>query len=376
MRSSIHVVIAVGLCALSCTDKGNGPGGDSEPTEYNLYYATLDERHYEDGSWEYVHYVYVFDGADMSLRDSISPASYVIHIEPSLDGRTLYLSRGGIRPSDQAGLDKFDALTREVLWTRPYRRDLGQTTNPTPYLLKGGELIHYQSFLLSTADGSEVGSVPESLAVLGDHPALPGGGEILVIVRDDPERRIRLYNIETGEVHGNWSPRLGRDSSVLLHITTATLHPDQRRVLAVGEYQDSRNAWFVLGDLETGGTLVDFYVGNPDGEIAIDPERNLAIITGPSDPFGYVPQVLRLVDLTTGQPLHTLTSEDGYITGQACINRCTGKVLTGPSTNLGGGPLAMFDPVTLAIDTVVWPPGDPLASDIAIAPKPQLQNSN
>ncbi|MEW5873852.1 MAG: hypothetical protein AB1752_01560 [Candidatus Zixiibacteriota bacterium] len=372
MKLGMTALVSAILLFVGCTDKGNGPGGDPEPTEYNLYYATLDERHYEDGSWEYVHYVYVFDGGDMSLLDSIPTVTPATYIEPSLDGRWLFVSRGHFG-HEAAALDKIDAATGDLLWSRQTVKDRERLGGSRPYILKSGEMVHYQSFLLDTNDGHEVGEVPDSLAVLGDHASLPGGVEILVTVRDDPERRIRLYNIETGEVHGSWSPRI---EGVLMDITSVTLHPDQRHVLAVGAYADARNAWFLFGDLEKESTLTYFFVGNADGEIAIDPKRNLAVITGPSDPFGYVSQFLHLVNLTTGLLLYTLTSEDGYITGQACVNPYTGKVLTGPSTNLGGGPLELFDPVTLAIDTVVWPPGDPLASDIAIAPRPQLQDSD
>ncbi|MEW5875894.1 MAG: hypothetical protein AB1752_12030 [Candidatus Zixiibacteriota bacterium] len=376
MKSRIHAIITViGLLAASCNDKATIPIVPPEPTEYNLYYGTWDYRYHDDGSWEYVHQIYVFDAADLSLRDSLPISSPAIRIEPSLDGRHLFLQRATFGHT-LLGLDKIDASTGEVLWTRPYTDSLYRRANSGVYLLAEGNLVHYQSFLLDADDGHEVGFIPESLVVLGGQPAEPGGSEILVTVKGDPDHRIRLYNIETGAVHGNWSPRLATDSSVILGIYSATLHPDQRHVLAVGSSGIWWNAWFVFGDLETGETVGDFLIGNPNGEIAIDPKRNLAIITGPHAPTLDHPKFLYLADLDTGLPRQRLSASDYRIqTGQVCVNPFTGKLLTASGTSLGGGPLAMFDPVLLVTDTVVWPPGNPLAEDIAIAPRPQAPSA-
>jgi DNA-binding beta-propeller fold protein YncE len=101
---------------------------------------------------------------------------------------------------------------------------------------------------------------------------------VAAVVAGD-SNRVRVIDVESGEACGSYVPRLRSGRPVSAQY--AVLHPDRRRVLVIAR-ASAYESWFVVGDVQTGETLLEHGLVYPYGEIAISGDGATAVVTDPS----------------------------------------------------------------------------------------------
>jgi hypothetical protein len=324
-RALAGVALAVLGCAvLAGCDKATKP----KPVKYNIYLgASKFDTVNVDSFWGWI---YAYDADSLNLVDSISMTQidptrrsfFPDELAVSPDGRWLYVL-GASQYSIPATLWKIDARTKQAMWSRPGFDD---TKLISVQVLQNGALLLVADTVFRTEDGSMVRTLPDSLFALWG----PVAGTRVAATQGSI---VRAIDIVTGEVSGEYVAHLASDVP-LWEITTARLHPDGRRVLAVGI---SGGFWLVVGDLETGQTLFQYRLNFAFGEIAISNDGNLAVVTDPGGiiwgEYGRV-YVVDLQTLSVSIPAPLLNCSTG--TGQPKYVSCLGIAGLRPLPNLIG----------------------------------------
>jgi hypothetical protein len=343
-RSFIAALSAVFiLTSLAGCDKATKP----KNVKYNLYVGATHIGSAPDSSYNRI---YIYDADSLTLLDSISQAHFTAQLAVSPDGRWLYIL-------DFTGhwqvmtMWKIDARTKQVAWSRSDRGG---------YLrfLANGKLLLAGNDVLRPDDGGLVRHIDDSLRLLWG-PA-PGTVVAATVSASPPgpenDSVIRAIDVVTGEVSGRYVARLSTGVA-LQDIHTARLHPDGRRVLAIGVYGSVDYSWFVVGDIETGQTLFQQRIYRHLGEIAISSDGSLAAVTDPGTPGFFEGGTLHVVDLRT---LSFITPTPRIPGSQVRFLPGDQKIITAPAADPGlwdSGPMRIIDRTTLQLEKTIWPIG-------------------
>jgi WD40 repeat protein len=338
-----------------------------EPVKYNLYVGARSWDTVVEGL--YRNEIYVYDADSLTLIDSFPHIDYINQLVVSPDGRSLYI-RGGPNMPLPAGLWKIDARTRQVVWScttevKRNRRQFVQILGNGRMLLSGNEVRRPE-------DGSLVRRLDDSLITMfGPVP----GTKAAAIIRQDPtssmgyDSIIRVVDVATGEVSGRFVAYLA-SGVPLQQFYMARLHPDGRRVLAIGLYGSYDNTWFVIGDIETGQTLFRQKIYRPLGEIVISSDGNLAAFSDNGMSILGEGGVLRIIDLQTlpSIPLSplALASQVRFLPGDR-------RVITAPpSGDATVRPMDVVDLATMALERSIRLPTTVAYSfgGLAVGPRP------
>jgi hypothetical protein len=268
-----------------------------------------------------------------------------------------------------AGLWKIDARTKQVVWScttevKRNRRQFVQILGNGRMLLSGNEVRRPE-------DGSLVRRLDDSLITMfGPVP----GTKAAAIIRQHPtssmgyDSIIRVVDVATGEVSGRFVAYL-TSGVPLQQFYMARLHPDGRRVLAIGLYGSYDNTWFVIGDIETGRTLFRQKIYRPLGEIVISSDGDLAAFSDNGMSILGEGGILRIIDLQTLSPI-PLNSP--VLSGQVRFLPGDRRVITAPPSDLSAtGPMRVVDLNTLTLERTIWlPTVEPFIGGLGIGPRP------
>ncbi|MBI5867155.1 MAG: hypothetical protein HZB43_02500 [candidate division Zixibacteria bacterium] len=343
--------IGVSLFLIGCS-KPDTP----KPLKYNIYVGCNNTDQ-----------MYVYDADSLTLIDSIPGLGNSYSMAASSDGRTLYVSVG--RGPTSGDLVKVSYLSKDVV---AEIRGLGVAEHMA--LVRGGDLILLGNLLFfsATVDADRFADfqLVEDSLYWRDGP--PNGNRIAAVAPGN-DHRVRVLDLETGEVHGNYIPRL--QSGVTISTYRVSLHPDGRRVLVMGP--SAPNAvWFVIGDVITDSTLLQQRLSAPEGRVAISDDGHYAIVTDPSS-FGHIelpPLTTDVFDLTTNTHLKRFNEGDfsDWVYNAQIQFLADGKraVLAPPPGK--GGPFYVINLVTLQEEKAIWLPGDvPLTGAIGTGLRPE-----
>ncbi len=345
--------IGVGLLLIGCS-KPDKP----KPVKYNLYVpATHLAAGQGDSSFNRI---YIYDADSLTLHDSIWQAHFTESLDVSPDGEWLYVA-GFISYQARRVIQKIDIRTKHTVWTRSDLWGVRCIANGT-LLLAGRDV-------LSSDDASLLRHLSDTLKPLfgpvsGTKIAATAGDTVVTVV-----------DVANGVDTGQFVPR---DTSgiALSHIYTARLHPDGKRILAVGVYGSDSNTWFVIGDIETGQTLFRYHIYRPQGEIAISSDGNLAAVTSQGSPARGERGAVHVIDLRTlsfigPTPPFPAGAQVKFLPGDR-------RIVTAPSADpsfFDAGPLLVTNMTSMALERVIWPmPTDPPRREdigsLGIGPRP------
>ena len=363
---AIPVFRALAVMALALLAFANLAGCDKatkpKPVKHNIYFGGMHISAYTGDST--YGWIYVYDADSLNLIDSInlnlidptSQADLTDELVVSPDGRWLYVLAAS-EHSIPSTLWKIDARTKQAVWSRPGFDD----TKWLPIrVLRNGALLLVGDSVFRAEDGSVVRTLPDSLLTLWGPVS---GTKVAATVRSQPQEGydsiISLIDVVTGEVSGRFVAHL-TSGVPLEHFYTARLHPDGRRVLAVGVYRSDYYCWFVVGDLETGQTLYEYRLNHPFGEIAISNDGVLAAVTDPGAIYlGELGRVyivdLQTLSVTIPPPPAELLHWSWA--AQLCFLPGDRRVATAPKSYwYNYGPLSAIDLTTMRFEKSVWLP--------------------
>ncbi len=370
-RSIRSILALLSVVVLAVYFTGCGDPTKPKDVKYNLYVgATHLATSPEDSSFNRI---YIYDADSLTLLDSIWQAHFTWQLDVAPDGRWLYVTDFTSYRTNPT-VWKIDAHTKQVIWSRSDIWGVRCIANGT-LLLAGRDVLRADdgSFVRHLSDSLYPAWGPVSgtkIAAIG-HTANPEGAS---------EQIVRVIDVTTGEVSGGYVPHLSVGIT-LEGIFTARLHPDGRRVLAIGAYGSVFNSWFVVGDVVTGQTLFEYRIQYPHGEITITEDGNLAAFTDPGTPsFGEV-GIPYVVDLRIYRVTKAPFNPDSMpITGsQVRFLPRSDRIVTAPAADPGftdGGPLHVIDAATMTLEKTIWPTGSnlsvnwPRVGGIAIGPRP------
>jgi WD40 repeat protein len=373
LRAVAGMALALLVCAsLAGCDKAT----KHKPVKYNIYLGA--SMYDTSGAGSFWGWIYAYDADSLDLVDSINlnlidptgRSSFVDEMAVSPDGRWLYVLAASPKP-EPSTLWKLDARTKQAVWSRPGWDDTKRTL---VRVLQNGALLLVGDTVFRSEDGSVLRTAPDSLFALWG-PA--SGTKVAATVRSGPGIEdgsiVRVVDVLTGEVSGRYAAHL--ESGAILHwVTTARLHPDGRRVLAVGI---SGGFWLVVGDLETGQTLFQYRLNNEFGYIAISDDGLLAAVTDasamPEAARGRVYVVdLQTLSVTIPTPPAALLHRNWA--AQICFLPGDRRVATCPesSWDQNWGPLSTIDVTTMQFEKSVWLPNPRLmfTGGMGVGPRP------
>ena len=372
---ALGLVLAVGYLLLTGCSKSTKP----KPVKYNIYMgASMYDSVNVDSFWGWI---YAYDADSLNLVDSISlnlidpthRSLFADELGVSPDGRWLYVLAASPKP-EPSTLWKLDARTKQAVWSRPGFDD---SRKMLVRVLQNGALLLVGDSVFRAEDGSVVKALHDSLLTMWGPVS---GTKVAAVVRSRPQEGydsiISVIDVVTGEVSGRYVARL-TSGVPLEHFYTARLHPDGRRVLAVGVYRSDYYCWLVVGDLETGQTLFEYRINHPFGEIAISNDGMLAAVTDPGaisiGEYGRVYIVdLKTLSVTKPTPpaalLHrNLAAQISFLPGDRRVATCPKS-----SWDLNFGPLSTIDLTTLRFDKSVWLPESTrmFTGGMSVGPRP------
>jgi uncharacterized protein YceK len=336
--------VALALLAfavLAGCDKATKP----KSVKYNIY---LGASYWMDSSDvnSLVNQLYVYDADSLTRLDSIPLPAASKQTAVSPDGRWLYVSNefqspGGV-PSNVL---KIDARTHQPVWSSP---GPGWPVS----VLKHGELVLHWRRVLRASDGTTIRQYDDSLTPDG---GAPSGTKVALLAG----ARVRIADVETGEMSGDYGPNIGTGGDC--PVVRALLHPDAQHVLAIAQDTSflARTFWFIVGNIVTGETLLWDRVFAASGQLAISADGTIGVCTDPGNSFGELPVGINVVDLANMRRLKRFDYLSG-LPGPACEDACflpgDRRILVTPGSLWKVGPLCIIDLNTLAVvDTILQP---------------------
>ena len=247
-------------------------------------------------------------------------------------------------------LEALDASIHEILWT--FSPALFGT------VLSGGRRLlvrtgpTWSTGLIDAENGSLIRMFPDSLKFFSGNSL---GPEAICWVRTDATRLLTVMNVESGETHGGYHPRV--EAGNTLDVQFALLHQDGRRVLCITA------SWFLVGDLDTDSTLFEYRINHSAGEIAISRDGYLAAVTDPSNGPHSTKRNLSVIDLRELTVLKRLVEPEIAFSSQ--IRFLDDKhELVAYSFPSAPAVLEIIDLTSLSVTKSVWlPEGDSVYSE-------------
>jgi hypothetical protein len=365
LRAVAGATLAGFACAVLA---GCGKTTKPEPVKYNIYLGAFGSR--EGTSATRFDQFFVYDADSLTVRDSIPLPAMAVELEVSPDGRWLYAQCMNRGPTPYK-LYKIDALTKEVVWSIP---GYGLIT-----LLDGGRLLTRERFdteVIDLATGDVITRLPSTIRIL---KGPPNGTKVAAIVPADTtdffwDTLVTVFDVKSGETYGHYVPRLSTGEALEM-IYTARLHQDGKRVMVIGLYGYIKYCWFMVGDVETGETLLRHRLYSPFGEIAISEDGALAVASDPSQPlFGESRQAVEFFDLISMKHLKTLDGYSGLLAWyprQVRFLFGDSKIVIGSYAEFTTGPFCIVDRTTLTVENTVQQPYDGLINGVlGVGPRP------
>jgi hypothetical protein len=193
-----------------------------------------------------------------------------------------------------------------------------------------------------------------------------------MLYHDYSDTLVIAVDVTTGHQRGGFVAHLGPAQPPLL-IRAAHLHPDGHRVLIVGVRYTAQDAFFVVGDLNTGELLMAARLSTSEGEIAISADGTLAVVVDEASPgWGYGYPAVYLYDLVNYQHLKTFHDELYYWPGQGRFLPGDRRVAIFSSSHpVDSDWLQVLDLTTMILEHAVDTPFyDVLGGAFAIGPRP------
>ncbi len=342
---------------LSCSHKGS----DSAQTKWNVYAGCASTG-----------MIYVLDGDSLTILDSIPGMREVNKIEPSPDGRWLYVqSHSELRQSTLSRIDVMTGTVTKVLPSDSYS-DVAVVKNGARLLhgdpLCNDEVIDPVSLTVlnevtdtlcrrrGPTNGSKVAAL--TIAAAADRGSTP------FTLSDSI---LRVVDVESGNVYGSYRPHL-MSGGPLAFPYDAIVHPDGVRVLAIAP-GGGHKAWFVIGDVLTGETVFQHELQSPFGEVAISSDGNWAAVSDPGQFLmseGHQP-TLDIFDLKAMNRLKRFN----MFSAQIRFYPDNRRLLSGPRNRTDtGGALRIIDLGTLSVVRDQSPFSGPLGGAIAVGVRP------
>ena len=191
----------------------------------------------------------------------------------------------------------------------------------------------------------------------------PVSGNKVAVIRDSV---LAIIDATTGVISGGWVPRLS--NGLPLHVVYARLHPDGRRVLAIGLYGSDDYSWFVVGAVETGERLYQHPLSLPLGEIGISDDGSLAVVTDPPGMWGFDP-ALHIIDLDHLALISRLTTNLAFQSQVHFEPDNRHVVLARASSYYGTGPLQVIGLDGMTVRTMPLPLRAPVIGGLDIGPR-------
>ncbi len=342
--------IGVSLFLIGCS-KPDKP----KPLKYNIYVGCNNTDQ-----------MYVYDADSLTLIDSIPGLGNSYSMVVSPDGRWLFVegkyNRGG------NVLVKLDASSKQVAGILPSNGPIVIRGLDDGRLLLRGNPTFYEEIIDPTTL-TVTSQIDDSLYWRDG----PQSGSKIAVVAPGNDHRVRVLDLKTGEVYGNYIPRL--QSGVTISTYQVSLHPDGKRVLVMGP-SASKAVWFVIGDVITDSTLLQQRLSAPGGRVAISDDGHYAIVTDPSNISRpeFPPLTTDVFDLTTNTHLKRFNEDDfsDWVYNAQIQFLADGKraVLAPPPGK--GSPFYVINLVTLQEEKAIWLPGDvPLTGAIGTGLRPK-----
>ena len=163
----------------------------------------------------------------------------------------------------------------------------------------------------------------------------------------------------------------------MMDVYTARLHPDGKRVLVIG-LDPWAGAWFMIGDVETGETLLRYPLRSPFGETAISEDGLLAVVTDPPPALvmeginGSGPAFFDLANLRHLKTLNESTGQYVGMPGQARFLPGDREIALGPiADGSTESILYIVDRATLTVNRRLrLPDSEPITGALGVGPRP------
>ena len=344
-----------------------------EPVHYNIYGTGSNYLQNETTSR-----MYWYNADSLTLVDSLVLPHIALWGEASPDGRYLYLVMWPYRTAGRPYyIMKLDIERRTEVWTH----DAEGYDDYSPFrILDNGRLLVYGREVIDALTGETVHRLEDSVINQWKmYHGPPGGREVAAVSQDTVPNRGRdtmvvAMNVLTGEHRGRFVPRIAPGQPAL-DVGYARLHPDGHRVLCTGAVLNVQNAWFVIGDLNTGEQLLTARLSTPNTEIAISHDGTLAVVVDYANLFfGYGWPAAYVYDLVDYQHLYTFDSYNSLATVPGQVRFLPGdrRVVIFPDNGpTGHGWIQILDLTTLTSEVAIEEPFRNAESGaIVVAPRP------
>lgn len=249
---------------------------DPTPMAVRLYVGGIDYS--QPGPARSVLFVFTYDS--LAVVDSVPLHAPSIDAVAGADNRSLFIATtNGL---GTRSVWNYDMIEKTPAW----HLDLDRWVETTDGLGRLRPLNHVKwllinRYLLSAETGELLKTLADHLVPFGGPPAGTRVAVGLISHGELGPRVVAGYDFAGDTSWGHYLPHLSSGTALDL-VYAAELHPDLRRVLVIGIYRNLQNAWFVIGDLTTGETLLEHEMVYPFGEIAISPDARSAAVSDPS----------------------------------------------------------------------------------------------
>jgi hypothetical protein len=183
------------------------------------------------------------------------------------------------------------------------------------------------------------------------------GAKVAVLVGGGS--RLRSFDISEGLASGEYLAHL--DNGAPLTVYEAVVISKGQEVLAIGTSNQSE-AWFVIGDLNTGETLLQHQLTYAQGQIAVNESETVAAVSDPSKQgiWDSYPTI-DLFDLTQLTHVKRFESRDGGelegIPGNLCfIPGSHSLVAANQPGSASSGSIHLIDVNSLRVTLIADPP--------------------
>ena len=342
----LAVAAAFVVASICCCSKSTQP----RDVKYNIYIGAMHLAANDDDST--YSRIYIYDADSLTILDSICREHEAESVCASPDGRSLYVV-DRIAYNLASRLSKIEIHSKQVVWVR-------ENLGGYPRFVSNGKFLLCGKDVLKPDDGTRLRRFSDSLWTMFG----PVSGTKVAAVRD---LVVTLIDVTTGESSGRWVPRLS--NGLALDVGYARLHPDGRRVLAIGLYGNVEYSWFVVGDVMTGETLFEYRVSLSNGEIAVSENGSVAVVTDPPGAWGYE-QTLNVIDLDHLTLIRKFTNELALQSQVRFLPDNMHVALARPSGIYHTGPLQIVGLNGMSVRGAQLPSHSPFIGGLDIGPRP------